>query len=217
MKKIILALALLGMLQTTVAQKKKKSTSKATTTTTTATKPETKSPSSSSSGTSSSSSSSNRSSTASSGSTQEGFRQGDIFVSGSFGYNSASENTTILPRLGYFLKENIALVGTIGLVDDDNGERFVIGAAARYYTTPAAKFSLFGQAGIGFESGDEVTILSIGIQPGLSYFLNNHFSVEATVGEFGIVNTSIDGGGSDTDFNFGANLSQIGLGLNYKF
>jgi hypothetical protein len=219
MKKIILALALLGMLQTTVAQKKKKSSSK--TTTITASEPVVRSSSSSSSSSTSSSRSSNSSSSA-----QEGFRQKDIFVSGSFGYTSSKDEgvskseTSILPSLGYFLKDNIALLGTIGFKSRDNGggsaNTFVIGAAARYYITPAAKFSLFGQAGIGFESGDKTTVLTLGVSPGLNYFLNNHFSVEATVGEFGIVNTS-GGGASNTDFNFGADLTKLGLGLNYKF
>ncbi len=218
MKKIILVLALLGICQVTVAQKKKKAVAK--TTVTTVSEPEKRS-------SSSSSSSSSRSSSGSSG--QEGFRQGDIFVSGSFGYVSekndagaSTSKTSILPSLGYFLKDNIALVGTIGFESNDSGAGssqnvFVLGAAARYYTTPAAKFSLFGQAGIGFASGDDVTRFSIGVKPGLSYFLNNHFSVEATVGEFGIVNTSVDGGGSNTDFNFGADLTKLGIGLNYKF
>jgi Outer membrane protein beta-barrel domain len=214
MKKIILALALLGMLQTTVAQKKKKSSSK--TTTITASEPVVRSSSSSSS-----------SSTSSSSSAQEGFRQSDIFVSGSFGYTSSKDagvstsKTSILPSLGYFIKDNIALVGTVGFESNDTGvgsstNSFVLGAAARYYMTPTSKFSLFGEAGIGFKSGDNTTILTVGVSPGLNYFLNNHFSVEATVGEFGIVNTS-GGGASNTDLNFGADLTKLGLGLNYKF
>jgi hypothetical protein len=222
MKKIILALALLGMLQTTVAQKKKKVVKKETTIT--ASEPVVRTSSSSSSSSSSSITSSSRGSS----SGQEGFRAGDIFISGSFGYvskkndaGSTTSETSILPSLGYFLKYNIALLGTIGFKNTDNGgssaNTFVIGAAARYYTTPAAKFSLFGQAGIGFESAKNSTAFTIGVKPGLSYFLNNHFSVEATVGEFGIVNTSVDGGGSNTDFNFGADLTQLGIGLNYKF
>lgn len=212
MKKIILALAILGMFQTTVAQKKKKAISKATTTS----QPETRSSSSSSS-----------SSSRSSNSGQEGFRQGDIFVSGSFGYVSkkdlgvSTSSTSIRPSIGYFLKENIALVGTIGFESKDTGvgsaaNVFVLGAAARYYMTPASKFSLFGQGGIEFQSGKDLTIFSLGVKPGLSYFLNNHFAVEATVGEFGIVNTSVSGN-SNTDFNFGADLSNLGLGLIYKF
>jgi hypothetical protein len=239
MKKIILALALLGMLQTSFAQKKKKrTTSKQTTTKSTSTsEPEAKtypattstssSSSSSTSKTSESSSKSKRSNSSSGSSGQEGFRQGDIFVSGSFGYVSnkvedvSKSETSILPSLGYFIKDNIALLGTIGFKSTDNGggsaNTFIIGAAARYYMTPAAKFSLFGQAGLGVGIGDDVTQFTIGVKPGLNYFLNNHFSVEATVGEFGIVNTSVDGGGSNTDFNFGADLTKLGLGLNYKF
>lgn len=241
MKKIILALALLGMLQTTVAQKKKKSTSKATSSKSTSTsEPEAKTyPVTTTTSTSSSSNNnktsestskakttSSKSSTSSGSSGQEGFRSGDIFISGSFGYVSKKEGdvstskTSILPSLGYFLKDNIALVGTIGFENTDAGgtstSAFVIGAAARYYVTPAAKFSLFGQAGIGFKSAKDLTVLTIGVKPGLNYFLNDHFSVEATVGEIGIINTSV-GSNSNTDFNFGADLSQIGLGLNYKF
>ncbi len=212
MKKIILALAILGMFQTSVAQKKKNSSAKTTTTS----QPETRSSISSSS-----------SSSRSSSSGQEGFRKDDLFISGAFGYVSkkdgalSTSSTSLRPSLGYFIKDNIALVGTIGFESKDTGvgsaaNVFVLGAAARYYMTPASKFSLFGQGGIEFQSGKAVTIFSLGVKPGLSYFLNNHFAVEATVGEFGIVNTSVSGT-SNTDFNFGADLSNLGLGLIYKF
>ena len=163
----------------------------------------------------------------------EGFNQGDWFVSGKFGYVSKKNNSNvststlaILPSLGYFLKENLALVGTIGIENSSSGggtssNTFVIGAAARYYMTPASKFSLFGQGGIEFQSNDGGTVIELGVKPGLNYFIAKNFSLEATFGNVGIVNTSPKVGDGSTDFQFGIDLSNItstfGLALNYRF
>ncbi len=208
MKKILFIISIFAFTQFSTAQKKGSTKTTATT---------------------SSNSSSSNSSSRSGG---EGFDQGDWVISGQFGYGSkknlagGSDSTlAILPSVGYFLKENLALVGTLGIKNTStagvSGTTLVVGAAVRYYMTPASKFSLFGQGGIGFESSDGLTVIELGVRPGLNYFVAKNFSLEATFGNIGIVNTSPKGGNGSTDFNFGINMSNItsdfGLGLNYRF
>ena len=146
----------------------------------------------------------------------EGFENGDWFISGKLGYTSEEKggiNTStlgILPSVGYFIGDKLALLGSLGFENKISGsvsnDSFVAGAALRYYTTPSSKFSLFGQGGVTFKSvGSSVTIFEIGLKPGLNYFISNNFSLESTFGNVGIV--SNDG---NTDFNFGINMSEIG-------
>ncbi len=171
--------------------------------------------------------SSSSSSSSSSKSFGEGFGQGDWFVSGQFGYGSkdngaggSTSTLAILPSIGYFLKENLALVGTLGIENESTAgvsNVFVVGAAVRYYMTPASKFSLFGQGGLVFRSFDGGTRINLGVQPGLNYFVAKNFSLEATFGNVGIVNNSPKGGSGSTDFEFGIDMTDIGLGLNYRF
>lgn len=167
--------------------------------------------------------------TTSSKSDGEGFNQGDWFISGQFGYTSkknaaggSNSELAIAPSIGYFMKENLALRGTLGIINSSSGgatssNTFVIGAAVRYYMTPTSKFSLFGQGGIEFKTNDEGTALVLGVKPGLNYFVAKNFSLEATFGNFGIANTSPKVGDGSTDFEFGIDMSSIGLGLNYRF
>ncbi len=167
-----------------------------------------------------------------------GYNKGDFFVSGSFGYiakdTGASKDGTFgfAPSLGYFIKDKIALGVSLGFKNTSstpNGgssssvSEFGVGIFGRYYMKPSSQFSLFGQAGIEFASqnqsggGNSLTRFGVAFKPGLNYFVSERFSLEATFGEVGFTNRSGGGGNSTTDFNFGLNLTQLGIGLNYKF
>ena len=156
----------------------------------------------------------------------EGFNNGDWVISGKLGYANKSvagvsgSELAVLPSVGYFLKDNLALVGTLGIENTSGGgtssNTLVVGAAVRLYMTPGSKFSLFGQGGILFKKPENTSEFEISVKPGFNYFVAKNFSIESTFGSIGIVNTSA-GGTSNTDFNFGINMSEIGLGLNYRF
>jgi Outer membrane protein beta-barrel domain len=168
-----------------------------------------------------------------------GFRKGDILVSGLFGYSSkgqgdAKESTFgFVPSVGYFIGEKMAVGIAIGfkstsskpaIGDSTSNSAFLAGLFGRYYWTPKSQFSLFGQAGLEFASqssgggNGSVTTFGLGIKPGVSYFLSNHFNIDATFGQIGFSNTSGSSGGpSNTNFDFGFDLTQINFGLSYKF
>jgi Outer membrane protein beta-barrel domain len=226
MKKSILILASILTFANSFAQKRK--------TTTTRKSVATESSSSSNSG-----SSSQSTSYRSSSSSQLGFEKGDIFVTGTFGYASKSNGATsegtfaIQPGVGYFIKDNIAIGATIGFVNSSSkpvgggssasNSEFGIGLMARYYTTPASQFSLFAQGAFEFKSqsfdgGGSTTGFGINAKPGINYFVSPHFSLEATIGEIGFSSLKAkDATDANNDFNFGFNLREIMLGLNYKF
>ena len=70
-------------------------------------------------------------------------------------------------------------------------------------------------------SSDKAKFNSFGvsIKPGLDYFLNKNWTIEATIGEFGYNTRKYDyeGAKSQDNFNFGVNLSSVTLGVKYVF
>lgn len=172
-----------------------------------------------------------------------GFSQGDLFLTGSVGYGNESTgdvktNTfTFSPKAGYFVSENIAVGLSLAYTstkDEAPGtpetttNSFGLGAFGRYYFTPASQFSIFGQLGVGMQS-DKTEVegageaksngFNVGVAPGISYFVSEHFALEATFGILGY-NTSkpdADGAESTDEFNFGLNMSDINFGIVYKF
>jgi opacity protein-like surface antigen len=201
MKKLIVCLALSCLAYTANAQKKKTTTSSTTTTTSYA-----------------------------KAYGSEGFSKGDIAITGAFQFESrgqaaeGGEGTgfTFLPSAQYLLTNNWALVGTIGVENTtpkggDSSNTFVLGAAARYYFKPSSKFTLFGEGGLEVRLPEDFTIFNIGVQPGMSYFVSDHFFLETTFGFTGITFSSPEEGDSSTDFNFGVNLRDVKIGVGYKF
>ncbi|WP_299222003.1 outer membrane beta-barrel protein [uncultured Aquimarina sp.] len=171
-----------------------------------------------------------------------GFSKGDIFISGSFGYNSTSTGDAksnsfeITPRAGFFVSDNIAVGARIGyttqkqeipFTDDAKSNVFTGGAFGRYYFTPSSKFSIFGELGANYLSiKTEIGTIDsttdgflIGGGPGVSYFISDNFALEAFWGALSYSSTKSDFNGDEsTDlFSIGVNLDDINLGLVYKF
>jgi opacity protein-like surface antigen len=173
--------------------------------------------------------------------TGNGFKAGDVFVTGSIGIGSEStgddktNSFNISPKVGYFLMENIAVGGALGYtsgktespgIPDVKTSEFSIGAFGRYYVTPASSFSIFGEVGVDYihskieaATEDNSNAFRIGLAPGVNYFVSEHFALEA---KFGILSYRTDKPDADgvekTDsFNFGLNFTDINLGLIYRF
>jgi hypothetical protein len=172
----------------------------------------------------------------------EGFSKGDVFITGSFNVGSSKytangnykENTfSFSPKVGYFVSENIALGLGLGFatskVEENEGDEASkvnttsIEAFGRYYATPGSKFSLFGQLSVGYATVDydafKVNAYGVELAPGVSYFLNDSFAMEASWGalSYASAKADVDGAENSNEFNLGLDLSAINLGLVYKF
>ena len=173
----------------------------------------------------------------------EGFAQGSTFITGAVGFASesiAEEKTsgfTIAPSVGYFVTPNIAIGAKLGYTSLKNEEGsyeettdlLTAGVFGRYYWMPASKFSIFAELGADYRSltEDDNTIsneyksngFAIQLAPGMNYFLNNNFALEAKVGVLGYSSDKPDYAGAEAtdNFNIGLNLNDITLGLVYKF
>jgi len=153
-------------------------------------------------------------------------------------HDKASFETTTTPL------PNITLTQEGKNIDNS----IIVEPFVRKYWTIGEKLYIFGQLSVPMEFGsgkvegsstvvdnnvtpatttttslseDKAKFNSFGVtvKPGLDYFLNKNWTIEATIGEFGY-NTrkyDIDGAKSVDNFNFGLNLSSVTIGVKYVF
>ncbi|MCS4304671.1 outer membrane beta-barrel protein [Chryseobacterium sp. BIGb0232] len=136
-------------------------------------------------------------------------------------------------------------IGTSKFVGENKNttSAFVVAPFVRKYWTIGEKLYIFGQLEVPMEFGqyknevegtetvgttvtkrststkDNYTSIGVNVKPGLDYFLNKNWSIEATFGEFGY-NTNkvnIDGAKRVNDYKFGLNLSSVTFGVKYVF
>lgn len=179
-------------------------------------------------------------------STDGGFSKGSMFLSGSVGFDSSKQgdvkenNFTFSPAFGYFVTENIAIGGRLNVqsgkktmeVAGDELENktsgFGLDVFGRYYWTPASQFSLFGELAAGFGTeknkpagGVEAKTNKFGVNAGVgvNYFLASNWALEAKWAALGYNSEKLDADGAEAKNTFGLNadLSNITLGLIYKF
>lgn len=169
----------------------------------------------------------------------EGFNKNDLFLSGSLAISSSSTGDQketsfeFNPRVGYFISDNVAIGVQAGVggskgklasttVSDESS--FTAGAFARYYTSPAKKFSGIFNLGFNYFSNDDkiakikTTGFDLAFSPGLNYFLSNHFAIEASYGKLGFATSKSDVSGSKPTnvIELDLNLTTVSFGLVYK-
>lgn len=118
---------------------------------------------------------------------------------------------------------------------------FVVEPFVRKYWTLGEKLYFFGQLAVPMQFGktevenssvattgstvtststsNEAKYTSVGVtvKPGLDYFLNKNWTIEATIGEFGYNNFKPKEGDATNNYNFGLNLSSVTIGVKYVF
>ena len=133
--------------------------------------------------------------------------------------------------------------GGTTVVTENEGTKsaFVVAPFVRKYWTIADKLYIFGQLEVPMEFGTEknevnatattgstttstststkanYTSIGVNIKPGLDYFLNKNWSIEATIGEFGYNNYKPKDGDATNNYTFGLNLSSVTFGVKYVF
>lgn len=118
---------------------------------------------------------------------------------------------------------------------------FVVAPFVRKYWTLSDKLYIFGQLAVPMQFGKtetenssvttsgnttastststeaKYTQIGVTVKPGLDYFLNKNWSIEATIGEFGYNNYKPKDGDATNNYNFGLNLSSVTFGVKYVF
>ncbi|CAD0218865.1 porin family protein [Chryseobacterium sp. D764] len=138
---------------------------------------------------------------------------------------------------------NTATLGNTTIVNESivKTPAFVVAPFVRKYWTLSDKLYFFGQLAVPMQfgktetetnsvatSGNSVvtnststeakyTKIGVTVKPGLDYFLNKNWSIEATIGEFGYSNYKPKDGDATNNYNFGLNLSSVTFGVKYVF
>jgi len=148
------------------------------------------------------------------------------------GYQTEKEtaiSTTLLPA------------ATAVTTNETKKPAFVVAPFVRKYWTLGDKLYFFGQLAVPMTFGkteiENTTVTTTGsttttisasseakytqvgvtVKPGLDYFLNKNWSIEATIGEFGYNNFKPKDGDATNNYSFGLNLSTVTFGVKYVF
>ncbi|UKB77249.1 outer membrane protein [Chryseobacterium sp. MEBOG07] len=148
------------------------------------------------------------------------------------GYQTEKNTTTTTATLGNttIVNENVTKTPA-----------FVVAPFVRKYWTLSDKLYFFGQLAVPMQFGKtevenssvattgntvvsnststeaKYTKIGVTVKPGLDYFLNKNWSIEATIGEFGYSNYKPKDGDATNNYNFGLNLSSVTFGVKYVF
>ena len=119
---------------------------------------------------------------------------------------------TLSDKLYFFGQLSVPMAFGSGKTEDSSTTTTTVSSSTG---TPATTTNTISQ------NADKAKSTSIGvaIKPGLDYFLNKNWTIEATIGEFGY-NTSkfdTDGAKSVDNFKFGLDLSAVTIGVKYVF
>ncbi|CAA7196757.1 hypothetical protein CHRY9293_02832 [Chryseobacterium potabilaquae] len=159
--------------------------------------------------------------------------------------NTKENKLSLVPTVGYFVGTNLAVGLGVGYNSDMNKTEltngynkftksaFVVEPFVRKYWTLSEKLYIFGQLSVPMQFGNvkgetstnNVTTsqktnfnsFGVSVKPGLDYFLNKNWTIEATIGDFGYNNSKYDGSKSVDNYKFGLNLASVGLGVKYVF
>lgn len=158
----------------------------------------------------------------------------NLAVGAGIGYIGSKADNTDVNNLGF---------GVETLQSNMKTNAFTARPFIRKYWTLSDKLYIFGQLEVPIEIGkrtadiqfdyinmngytysqsinmeQKYTSFGVNIKPGLDYFINKNWTIEATIGEFGYNNMKIKDQEKGTDdFNFGLNLSSVTFGVKYVF
>jgi hypothetical protein len=155
-----------------------------------------------------------------------GFAKGDVYASGSISTSKegdADASTTFAPSVGYFVSNNISLAASLETSNDGDDKSTIIGLGAAYVFNAGNQFSSQIGASVGFgnESAGaaDSKITEFSLSYGINYFVSSHFALTAVLAPLSYVSKKADVAGAKAvnTTSIGVNLSNISLGLAYKF
>lgn len=186
-------------------------------------------------------------------STQAQTEKGKIIVGGNATFNTnksdadgAKSNTSfkIVPSVGYFVSDNIAVGTGVGYSYDKQvgkfeNQAFVVSPFGRYYANLSESFKFFGQLSVPMEFGTAKAVdaagkvgekvgtstnIGVALSPGFAFYPTKRIGIEFGINGLSYNNTryengdgnKIKGAGSDS-FDLGANFFKPNLGIQFHF
>jgi hypothetical protein len=155
-----------------------------------------------------------------------GFAKGDVYASGSISTSKvgdADASTTFAPSVGYFVSNNISLAASLETSNNGDDKSTIIGLGAAYVFNAGNQFSSQIGASVGFgngsESGVDFNATAFSLSYGINYFVSSNFALTANLAalEYVSVKDDVAGAKAVNTTSIGVDLSNISLGLAYKF
>jgi outer membrane protein len=182
--------------------------------------------------------------------------KGKIILGGSVAYQSeksdanganAAESFNVLPSVGYFIADNIAIGTSIGYNYSNVGtasatgqrEEFLVSPFGRYYTALGEKFKFFGQLQVPLAfgnvkdtdaSGDAgsktgtSTSIGVALSPGFAYFPTKKIGIEFALNGISYNNYRVEDangnelkGAGSDSFAIGTNFFAPRIGIQFHF
>ena len=189
-------------------------------------------------------------------SSQAQTEQGKFIVGGNVSYSTSktdaegaksSHNFSIVPNVGYFVSDNIAVGTGIGYLSNKadeasltgKNEAFVVSPFGRYYVPIADKFKFFGQLSVPMAFGNtketdeqlkvgdktgSSTSIGVALAPGFAYFPSSKIGIEFALNGVSYNHYSVeDSEGNDLkgygseDFSIGTNFFSPRIGIQFYF
>ena len=173
-------------------------------------------------------------------------QKGSFQLGGSASFNNSETPTfesdffQILPRFGYFVDDRISLGVQLGYssrtvnagASEDTNNQFLYGIYARFHKNLAEKIYLFVEPSILLGTGEsenpttngivetDLNSTTIGITPGIIYFLTDKIGLEFGFGIFQFTQEKVEGNGIDQTverIDLSLNPIQINTGLSIYF
>jgi len=157
-----------------------------------------------------------------------------MFAGVSLGFSSVenvSSSFNIGPRLGYWLSENSAIVGSLSYASSTNkaanpevtNSGFGIGAQYRhgwnhgdntfFYIAPGVRFNSLSS---DVPNSQSSTQFIVNLTPGVDYMMGDRWSINAEIGLLNFVSHS-SGGVSSSSFDVNMNMDALSFALWYHF
>lgn len=182
--------------------------------------------------------------------------KGDVILGGNVSFNTiktdasganSSYDLSIVPNVGYFVDDNIAIGTGIGYqtsrLDEASElgktEAFVIAPFGRYYAPISNNFKFFGQLSVpmafgtvkaiddNLDTGDKTgssTSIGVALSPGFAYFPSSKVGLEFAINGLSYNNYSVEDGDGNSikgaghdSFSFGADFFAPSLGIHFYF
>ncbi|MFD1628816.1 outer membrane beta-barrel protein [Pseudopedobacter beijingensis] len=169
--------------------------------------------------------------------TQAQTEKGNFILGGSVGFNTskvdgASKSDVdfnVVPNIGYFLNDNIAIGTGVGykyaksVTLKEQGEAFVVAPFGRYYVNLSDQFKFYGQLSVPMEFGTAkfvdangdtgaklgtATNIGVNVAPGFAFFPTKRIGIEFSVAGLSYDNKQLK------DEATGAKLKTNSFGLN---
>ena len=148
-----------------------------------------------------------------------------FYVGGGIGYSKTkvgeAESTvfSISPEIGYKIDNNWSVGANLEFENtEDASKTFAIEPYIRYTVLKVGNFSVFADGAIGVgtlkpEGGENSTIWSIGVRPGIAYDINNKFTARAHIGWLG--HTDLDSAGEATAIELSSKNIEFSIYYNF--